>query len=262
MTELATPSTGLASSGTALASSKAALASSGTALASAETARDARPADGRRDRWNAHRARRRAIFVDAGVSAIDAGGPDASAEEMAATAGVSRTVLYRYFRDKEDLRNAVAARVVELLLHELVPPLRTGQTAHEIIDGTLEALTAWVEAHPRLYDFLRRRAASGGPDLGDVEATMADQLAELLRGVMAWFGIEAQFAEPAAQSLVGMVERTTSWWMRTGRLSRRELVDHLRSATWDVISGELSRAGVMLRPDDPLPSYAAVPDAR
>lgn len=247
MTELASPGTGLASSDTLLPSS--------------DPARDARPADGRRDRWNAHRTRRRALLVDAGVRAIDAFGPDASAEDIAASAGVSRTVLYRYFRDKEDLRNAVAARVVELLLQELVPPLGIGATAHQIIDGTLEALTAWVAAHPRLYDFLRRRGASGGPDLDDVEATMADQLAELLRVVMAGFGVEAEFAERSAQSLVGMVERTTSWWMRTGRVSRRQLVDHLRNAVWDVISGELGRAGVALDPDDPLPIAAAAPDA-
>lgn len=243
--------TDLASPGTELVSSE-------IAFASPVNARTARPADGRRDRWNAHRVRRRAALVNAGVNAIDAHGPDASAEDIAAAAGASRTVLYRYFRDKEDLRSAVAARVVELLLQELAPPLCSGQTAHQIIDGTLEAFTAWVAAHPRLYDFLRQRGASGGPDLGDVQAAMADQLAALLRGVMAGFGVRDRLAEPAAQCVVGMVERTTSWWMHTGRISRRDLVEHLRSAVWDVINGELTRADVVLGPDDPLPGTVLI----
>ena len=65
-------------------------------------------ADGRRLRWTQHRAERRAAFVAAGVEAIDRLGPDASAEQIAEAAGVSRTVLYRYFRDREDLRQAIA----------------------------------------------------------------------------------------------------------------------------------------------------------
>jgi hypothetical protein len=66
-----------------------------------------RPVDGRRDRWNEHRARRRAVLVDAGVATIDTYGSESSAEDIAATAEVSRTVLYRYFRDKEDLHAAI-----------------------------------------------------------------------------------------------------------------------------------------------------------
>ena len=216
-------------------------------------ARTGRPGDGRRERWNDHRTQRRAALVAAGVEAIDTYGPESSAEEIAATARVSRTVLYRYFRDKEDLRSAIARRLVETVVGELLPPLRTGKTADEIIGGTLEALTVWIEAHPRLYDFLRQRGASGEPPLGDVEATIADQLAELLGGFMAWFGLETKLAQPSAQSLVGMVEYTTAWWMKTGKLTREELVEHLRHAIWDVIDGELKRSNIELALDDPLP---------
>ncbi len=212
-----------------------------------------RAGDGRRERWNDHRTQRRAALVAAGVEAIDTYGPESSAEEIAATARVSRTVLYRYFRDKEDLRSAIAQRVVEIMVAELVPPLRTGKTSDEIISGTLEALTVWVEAHPRLYYFLRQRGASGEAPLGDVQATIADQLAELLSGFMAWFGLETKLAAPAAQSLVGMVEHTTAWWMKSGKLTRSELVNHLRHAIWDVIDGELRRSNIVLALDDPLP---------
>ena len=187
------------------------------------------------------------------MRAVDTHGPDTSAEEIASTARVSRTVLYRYFRDKEDLRNAISQRVVGIVVDELMPPLRTGKTANEIIDGTLEALTRWVGAHPRLYHFLRQRGTSGDAPLGAIEATIADQLAELLGGVMAWFGIETRLAEPTAQSLVGMVEHTIAWWMKTGSLSRAELVEHLRRAIWDVIDGELRRSHITLAADDELP---------
>jgi AcrR family transcriptional regulator len=215
--------------------------------------RPERPADGRRERWNDHRARRRAVLVDAGVAAIDTYGPESSAEEIAATAQVSRTVLYRYFRDKEDLRNAISRRVGEIVIAEMLPPLRSGTTANEIIGGTLDALTRWVDAHPRLYHFLRQRGTSGDTALGDVEATIADQLAELLGGFMSQFGLRTNLAEPAAQSMVGMVEHTVDWWMKGRKVSRAQVVQHLRLAIWDVIDGELRRSNITLGLDDPLP---------
>lgn len=215
--------------------------------------RHERPVDGRRERWNDHRARRRAVLVEAGVTAIDTYGPESSAEEIAATAEVSRTVLYRYFRDKEDLRNAISQRVSEIVVAELVPPLRSGTTANEIIGGTLDALTRWVEAHPRLYHFLRQRGTSGDSGIGTVEATIADQLADLLSSFMTLFGLRTDLAEPASQSLVGMVEHTIAWWMKGRKVSRAYLVQHLRLAIWDVIDGELRRSNIQLDIDDPLP---------
>jgi AcrR family transcriptional regulator len=219
--------------------------------------RDERPVDGRRERWNDHRARRRAVLVEAGVTAIDTYGPESSAEEIAATAEVSRTVLYRYFRDKEDLRNAISQRVSEIVIAELVPPLRSGTTANEIIAGTLDALTRWVESHPRLYHFLRQRGTSGDPGISTVEATIADQLAELLSRFMTLFGLRTDLAEPASQSLVGMVEHTIAWWMKGRKVSRDYLVEHLRLAIWDVIDGELRRSNIQLGIDDPLPFVEA-----
>lgn len=217
--------------------------------------RPERPVDGRRERWNDHRARRRAVLVDAGVAAIDRYGPESSAEEIAATAQVSRTVLYRYFRDKEDLRGAIARRVGELVIAQLLPPLRSGTTSNEIIGGTLDALTVWVDAHPRLYEFLRQR----GTALGDVEATIADQLADLLGAFMVQFGLGTRRAEPTAQSMVGMVEHTIAWWMKGHKLSRGEVVQHLRLAIWDVIDGELRRSNIKLGLDDPLPFVERAP---
>jgi AcrR family transcriptional regulator len=212
----------------------------------------ARPVDGRRERWNEHRTRRRAVLVDAGVAAIDRSGGGSSAEEIAATARVSRTVLYRYFRDTEDLRSAISQRIGEIVIAQLQPPLRSGTTANEIIGGTLEALTDWVEAHPRLYEFLRRRATT----LGNVEATIADQLAELLSAFIGAFGLRTTLAEPVAQSLIGMVEHTLAWWMKSRTISRRDLVEHLRHAVWNVIDGELRRANIAFGLDDALPFVA------
>src|SRR3954453_22878646 len=63
--------------------------------------------DGRNTRWDSHREARRAELVEAAVAAIDEHGPSASIADIAASAGVSKPVLYRYFSDKDDLYRAV-----------------------------------------------------------------------------------------------------------------------------------------------------------
>ena len=66
--------------------------------------------DGRTTRWDAHRDQRRAELVQAAVRAIDQHGPDVTIADIAAEAGVSKPVLYRYFTDKDQPRAAAPCR--------------------------------------------------------------------------------------------------------------------------------------------------------
>src|SRR5947209_14328014 len=91
----------------------------------ASQVKDPRPSqgDGRSTRWSEHREARRTELVAAAVSAIDEHGPAASIAEMAASAGVSKPVLYRYFADKDDLYRAVGQWGAEQVMAVLVPTL-------------------------------------------------------------------------------------------------------------------------------------------
>ena len=119
-----------------------------------------REVDGRRSRWTAHRTQRRSAFVAAGVAAIDAHGSSASAEQIADEAGVSRSVLYRYFRDKDDLHKAIADQIVgdghrqraaAPRDHARRPPRAT------LITSAIGVIIGWLDEHPNLYQFLRER---------------------------------------------------------------------------------------------------------
>ena len=123
--------------------------------------------DGRRSRWTDHRVQRRAFFVAAGAHAVDRWGPGASAEQIADAAGVSRTVLYRYFRDREDLRQAIADRVITTVLEHVLPQLQVTEqsTPREVVTAAVSATVTWLDEHPNLYRFLRGRR-DGGAGLG------------------------------------------------------------------------------------------------
>ena len=216
-----------------------------------------REVDGRRLRWTEHRAQRREGFVLAGVAAVDKHGPAASAEQIAESAGVSRTVLYRYFRDRDDLRQAIADQVVGEVVASVLPHLEITpeSTPREIITSTINVIVQWLDEHPNLYLFLRDRR--NGHSLETVESTLADQVAALLKIMMMFFGIDDEQAEPGAYGIVGFVESAGAWWLARRTISREVFADGVCNAIWHLLEGTARASGVSVEYDEPLP-FAAI----
>lgn len=212
---------------------------------------DEQASDGRRLRWTAHRAQRRSAFVEAGAAAIDRYGPGASAEQIAEVAGVSRTVLYRYFRDREDLRQAIADRVVQDVLDSVSPKLQVdaASTPRQVIAAAVGTIVGWLDEHPNLYQFLRTRSSS----LDSVETTLADQVAGLLKLLMMFFGMPGEVAEPGAYGIVGFVESSGSWWLAHRTMPRERFADFVCTGVWHLLEGVARDHGVVVDYDKPLP---------
>jgi AcrR family transcriptional regulator len=214
--------------------------------------------DGRRLRWAEHRVQRRAAFVAAGVIAIDVHGPAASAEQIADAASVSRTVLYRYFKDKDDLRQSIADEIVGQVIASVLPHLvlDTESTPRDVITSTTSTIIGWFDEHPNFYAFLREQQSS----LGTVETTLADRVAYLLHGLMVFFGLESDQAEPGAYGLVGFVEASCAWWLARRDLpttmTRQRFTDSVCEGIWHMLDGFARSSGITLGYDDPLPFAA------
>ncbi len=219
----------------------------------APSSSELRPVDGRRLRWTQHRAERRAAFVQAGVDAIDLYGAAASAEQIAEEAGVSRTVLYRYFRDRDDLRQAIADSAVQQVLDSVMPKLQlTPQsTPHEIIHAAIGVIVGWLDEHPNLYYFLRNRTDASS--LESVEKTLADTIAALLKMVMVFFGMSGDVAEPGAYGIVGFVEASGGWWLQHRTMPRAAFTEIVCTGVWHMIEGAARDAGIRLEYDEALP---------
>src|SRR5579875_1229238 len=215
--------------------------------------------DGRRLRWTQHRTERRAGFVAAGAVAIDRHGPGASAEQIADVAGVSRTVLYRYFRDREDLRQAIADHVVHEIVASVVPKLQLGPTStpREVIAAAVGTIVGWLDVHPNLYRFLRGRASS----LDSVETTLADHVAAVLKLLMMFFGMRGEAAEPGAYGIVGFVEASGAWWLANRTMTRDKFAELICTGVWHLLDGFARDSGVVVEYDQPLPAAAIVSQA-
>lgn len=196
--------------------------------------------DRRRTRWDSHRAQRRAELVAAAVGAIATYGPDVDMEQVAAVAGVSKPVLYRYFADKAELWQAVGERVAQVVVEAVAPAIANVAAERDLVSSTVDAYLAAIEAQPDLYTFVVH--SSGAPRMPHIIASSAQQIAtELARVIgdrLRDMGLDSGGAEPWAYGIVGMVQTIGDWWITHSRpISRKALTEYVTTLLWDGLSG-------------------------
>jgi AcrR family transcriptional regulator len=158
-------------------------------------------------------------------------GPDFSVDDVARSAGVSKTVIYRYFSDKDELIDDVLERIsTAILLPRLLGEL-TAERAHdrERLHAMIAAFVRLIEDEPALYRFAYAQAGrSGRADLvAATEHEIADALGGLMGERLAQVGRPPEPALTWAYGVVGMVQLAAHWWAGTRVVSPAELVDQL-----------------------------------
>lgn len=205
--------------------------------------------DGRSARWDSHREERRTALVDAAVRAIDRIGPAAGIAEIAAEAGVSKPVLYRYFDSLDDLHAAVGRWGADELTRRMLPAVLADAPVRDRVARGVDAYLAAIEEHPQVFLLLVRHRTDGGDPLADGKATIAAAFARVLGDTLRSLGVDTGGAEPWAQALVGMGLSTGEWWLERRTMSRAAVGDYLASFIWHAFAGTAAELGVPL--DDP-----------
>jgi AcrR family transcriptional regulator len=214
------------------------------------------PGDARRDRWGAHREQRRREFVDAALRVLEAQGPDLLMDAVAAEAGVTKPVLYRYFSDKAALLRALDERGSEILLERLLPAINASSPARARVRDAVGAYFAVIDEHPNLY-WLARRAHSdgiGGDPVQRNKEFISTALTAVIGDYLRMFGLDSGAAEPWAYGITGMVQSTGEWWLQRRSMSRPHVVGYVTQLIWQALSGVAREAGITLDPDRPLPT--------
>lgn len=199
--------------------------------------------DGRASRWDTHREGRRAELVAAAVRAIDKHGPDVRIAEIAAEAGVSKPVLYRYFSDKDQLHAAVGQWGADEVLSRVVPPLLADGPIRERINKCMDAYLRAIEEHHQVFLLLVRHRVGGTDPLADGKARIAAALARVLGDALRELDVDAAGAEPWAQSVVGLGLTTGEWWLERRTMSRAAVSRYLAAFVWNALEGATTEAG-------------------
>lgn len=214
--------------------------------------------DGRSTRWDAHRATRRRELVDATLRAIRAHGATVGMDEIAATAGTSKTVIYRHFSDRRGLYAAVCESVDARILRDLGTVMGLGAdlagaqdaAPRDLVRAAIDCYLGLVEKDPEVYRFVVSAPLLDTPSEGDparpVTSHITDQLAVVVAGALRAAGRDDSAATVWAAGVVGMVRAAADRWLSDpGSMPRSTLTEHLTDLAW----GGLSTAWADLQED-------------
>lgn len=199
---------------------------------------EAHEPDGRSTRWADHRAARRAELVHAARRAVHRFGPDVSMEQIAATAGTSKSIVYRYFVDKPGLQRAVGAAVVGQMHTAMDEAVRHAATPREALRGLIDVYLEMAEASPNVYWFVTRPVdEEASAPLGH----FLDQVAELIARPFARANADGLagaegLGDAWAVGAVGFVRGVGEWWLQhrtdPDATSRDDLTERVTSWLW------------------------------
>lgn len=160
---------------------------------------------------------RRVALLHAAARAFAHAGYAATAmEEIAATAGVTKLIVYRHFRNKETLYRAVLEQVFDRQVELFLENLEQGRQA----EGTTRALLAVARESPDGFRLLWRHAARE-PQFGEYALSLRDVAVTAARDVVAPL-VAAPEAEWAAQTLFDHLVDAVLNWLDHGDPGRDE----------------------------------------
>jgi AcrR family transcriptional regulator len=177
--------------------------------------------DGRSSRWQTHREERRRELIKSARRAVHVLGSDASMEDIAAAAGTSKSVFYRYFGDKAGLQQAVGEVVLSQMQRKIQEAAQNADTPREGLLAMVSAYLQMAETSPNVYTFVTRygggdpEGASGAVSgaLGHFFDAVADMIATPMKshlgdGKQAVIGYWPKAA-------IGLVRNAGEQWLST-----------------------------------------------
>lgn len=203
-------------------------------------------ADGRDRRWDDHRQERRERLLASAVELIDRDGGDVGVAAIAAHAGIPRSVVYKLFRDREDLDEQIRIRIIQDATATLAPLLVPRGTLREMVRVAAKTYVDWVTAHANLHRFVgigsATRPTPGSPAIAGGKAAFAQGVADLVTVLVPQMApgskVTRGSAENLAFALTGITDSVVNHWLVAGRSrsTKRDLISFLAEASCSVIA--------------------------
>jgi AcrR family transcriptional regulator len=185
------------------------------------------------------KAERRAELLAAAVTAVRRSGASVSVAEIAATAGITKPVIYRYFTDRAGLRQAMGQVAARALVARISAQAQRDLAPAEQVRRMIGTFLNCLDEDPELWRFVIHHPAdrSAGRHPGaEIVADAREQIARMLTALLGERLEDPTGAEVWAHGLVGMVQSTADWRLEHRTMSRAALTDHLTDLAWGGIA--------------------------
>lgn len=174
----------------------------------------------------------RALFASKGFEAV-------SVEEIAASAKVSKPIVYEHFGGKEGLYAVVVDREMRALTDALIGSLNDAD-AHprQIVERAALALLTYIEENPEGFQVLVRDSPSTDPT-GSFSSLLGDVSSKVEQILVEWFKrqhLPVKSAPYYAQMLVGMTVFTGQYWADRPKLGKEQLAALIVNLAWHGLS--------------------------
>lgn len=190
---------------------------------------------------------RRAEIVAAGAAVFaDRGYQGTSLEDIAASAGVTRPLLYHYFRDKDELYREILRAARAELDEALAAAVAAADAPAERLRAGLTAYLTFVRDRGRQWDLLFGGGTAVAGELAEESARLrfatADKIAALVRQGAP--ELDPQAAGAYAHAVSGAGEQLAKWWRAHPSVALDVVVGYLLDVVWSGLAQVADRPDV------------------
>jgi AcrR family transcriptional regulator len=182
---------------------------------------------------------RRALITEAALKIFAGKGYHAtSLGEIAAAAGVARTVLYDHFPSKRVLLLAVMQEQNAALVEYVGARITGTGTAEERMRSTIDAYFGFAQSRPAARRLLFDRTDEDDPEIRTVRQGIRESRTHAVTALLArdirTIGLEP--GEPIAEAMVELIitglDGVAQWWERHPDMPRSMLVEGAMRLLW------------------------------
>ena len=139
-----------------------------------------RETDGRAARWEAHRTARHEELLKLARKAVHELGPQVSMEDIAGHARTSKPVYYRYFGDKEGLRQALSAMVINDFRERVIAAGLAKEDEISALHAMVSSYLGLADNSPNLYFFVTSAPRSADDESAGALNTFFEEASSLM----------------------------------------------------------------------------------
>jgi AcrR family transcriptional regulator len=164
--------------------------------------------------------RERLMLEAAGEAFATHGFHGSSMDEIAAAAGITKPMLYRYFGSKEGLYAAYLRRTGRELIERVRALDSVGRSPRDRLNAGLRGFLSYVDEHRTGWTVLH--GETSGPADAEIAREVAELRLRIVRLLTILFGDEA-----FAHAFAGAAESVATWWIESPNRSLEQATDCL-----------------------------------